>query len=97
MIQETGVSGKLAHTRQVRRYAVWTGPPQSALVKYATDPVRRRIQLMTRSARIATVFVWNIETIDAPVGVIESCAGPSDISSEASRLASTANSPSSAR
>lgn len=49
-----------------------------------------------RSARIATLLVWNMETISVGVGVTLSPTGSLSISSEASRDISTATPPSSA-
>src|SRR5688572_194912 len=71
--------------------------PQFTFDSQATPELRRRAQLMIRSARIATEFVCHIETSCAAVGVVELCAGASLISSEASRLMSTRNPPSSPR
>src|SRR5688500_16967562 len=63
---------------------------------YATADVRAFAQLMYRSARRATLFVWNIDTSDVAVPVTELFVGLSSICRDASRLASTVTWPASA-
>jgi hypothetical protein len=59
-------------------------PPQSMpSTKTSAESFNLVAAIVAGVARIASEFVSNIETSDAPVGVIESCAGSSAISSVA--------------
>src|SRR5262245_6414573 len=68
--------------------------PQPVPVWYATAAVRRRFHVMMRSARSATLFVWNMLTICCSTGCggdalsVMALVGLLAISSDASRLMS---------